>query len=161
MTRHPNRCRRGAAAAEFAVLLPFVAFLAAIAVDWARLLYYTITLDNIARGGALTACDKEAWLKSPVNAGQTPYPATFPGTTAQQAVLTSAALAEAPNLDCTPAVTAASVADGGDGYPAVVVTATMPFTTFTDYTYGRLFGVEHTRALTRRVQMRIAPEATR
>ena len=159
MTRHPNRCRRGAAAVEAAILLPFVVFLAAIAVDWARLLYYTITLDNVARGGALAACDKEAWLKSPQNPTQTAYPAAFPGTAAQQAVLTNAALAEAPNLDRTPTVTAASLADGGDGSPAVVVTATLPFTTFTNYTYGKLFGVEHTRTLTRRVQMRIAPEA--
>src|SRR5262249_38652771 len=49
--------RRGAAAVELAVLLPFLAFLFVIAVDWSRIFYYSMTVTNCARNGALWAGD--------------------------------------------------------------------------------------------------------
>ena len=45
--------RRAGAAAEFAVLLPFLIFLAVIGTDWARLFYYTISIESCARTGVL------------------------------------------------------------------------------------------------------------
>jgi hypothetical protein len=57
--------RPGAAAVEFAVLLPFLAFLFIIAIDWARVFYYSVTCLNCARNGALWASDPVAQQNSP------------------------------------------------------------------------------------------------
>ena len=84
--RKPSR-RPGAAAVELAVLLPFLLFVCVIATDWARLLYYTITVEACARNGALYAAD-------PVAAATSPYSS-----------VTVAAMAEAPNLGVTATVT--------------------------------------------------------
>jgi Flp pilus assembly protein TadG len=55
--RHPNRRarRRGAVAVEFAVLLPFLCFMFVTAVDFARVFYLAITVQNCARNGAYYA----------------------------------------------------------------------------------------------------------
>jgi Flp pilus assembly protein TadG len=136
--RQRNRGARPAAAAvEFAVLLPFLLYIAAISTDWARLLYYTLTLDACARNGALYASDVEA-------AGQSPY-----------ASVEAAALAEAPNLSPTPTVTSATTTDAA-GNPAVAVTVTVDFTTLTNFP-----GVPHSQTLSRSVQMRVAPLSTK
>jgi Flp pilus assembly protein TadG len=136
--RQRNRGARPAAAAvEFAVLLPFLLYIAAISTDWARLLYYTLTLDACARNGALYASDVEA-------AGQSPY-----------ASASDAALAEAPNLSPTPTVTSATTTDAA-GNPAVVVTVSVDFTTLTNFP-----GVPHSQTLSRSVQMRVAPLSTK
>lgn len=50
--RHP---RAGIAALEFAIVLPFMAFLCVMIVDWARIFYYALTLENCARNGAYYA----------------------------------------------------------------------------------------------------------
>src|SRR5881396_1398816 len=53
-----KRCgakRRGAAAAELAVLLPFLAFLFAVTVDFCRLYYQTQTVVGCAEAGACYA----------------------------------------------------------------------------------------------------------
>ena len=57
MLRRPadHRPRRAAAALELAVLLPFLIFLFAVAVDFCRVFYYTQTLQNAAYTGALYA----------------------------------------------------------------------------------------------------------
>jgi Flp pilus assembly protein TadG len=47
--------RRGAAAVELALLLPLLCFLFVIAVDFARVFYFTITVENCARCGAIYA----------------------------------------------------------------------------------------------------------
>ena len=130
-TRKPNP-RPAAAAVELAVLLPFLLFVGVIATDWARLLYYTITLEACARNGAIYASDAEAAAKSPY------------------ANLTAAALAEAPKLDATPTVTSTPTTDS-TGSAAVVVTVTVPFKTITNFP-----GVPSSQTLTRRVQMRMA-----
>src|SRR5262245_53517174 len=51
----PRCCRRGAAAVEFAVLLPFMTFVFVLGVDWCRIWYTAHTLDDCARSGALAA----------------------------------------------------------------------------------------------------------
>src|SRR5438477_7483392 len=90
--------RRGVAAVELAVLLPFLAFLFVIAVDWSRIFYYSLTVSNCARNGALYAAD--------------PYSTTI----RPYSSIDAAALADAPNLSPTPTVTSASGADGYGTY---------------------------------------------
>jgi Flp pilus assembly protein TadG len=47
--------RRGVAAAEMAIVLPFLSFILVVAVDYCRIFYYTQTLHNCAYVGALYA----------------------------------------------------------------------------------------------------------
>src|SRR4051794_11952174 len=60
-----RRARFGAAAVELAVLLPFLAFLFVIAVDWSRIFYYSVIVTNAARNGALYASDPTTQSESP------------------------------------------------------------------------------------------------
>jgi len=55
LRRSDRRARRGAVAVEFAVLLPFLCFLFVTAVDFARVFYLAITVQNCARNGAYYA----------------------------------------------------------------------------------------------------------
>ena len=134
--RKPNP-RPAAAAVELAVLLPFLMFVGVIATDWARLMYYTITIEACARNGAIYASDQDAAAKSPY------------------ANVTAAALAEAPNLDATPTVTSTATTDAV-GNPAVVVKVEMPFKTITNFP-----GVPSSQTLSRSVQMRMGVLATK
>ena len=129
--------RCGAATAELAVLLPFLAFLCVLAVDWARLFHYTLTLNACARNGALYASD-------PVIAKQSPYLTLF-----------DAAMGEAPSLTGAATVSSSSITDSA-GNAAVVVTVSMPFNTITDFP-----GVPSSQTLSRSVQMRVAPLTTK
>ena len=47
--------RRGATAVELALVLPFLMFLFVVAIDYARVFYYGIMLENCARNGAYFA----------------------------------------------------------------------------------------------------------
>src|SRR4051812_16370068 len=66
-SRHrPRRATRpGAAALELALLLPFLAFLFVIAIDWSRVFYYSLVVDNCARNGAVYSSDPYALVVSP------------------------------------------------------------------------------------------------
>jgi hypothetical protein len=128
-----HRVRRAAAAAELAVLLPFLAFLFVIAVDWSRIFYYSVTLDNCARNGAIYACDPYASTKSPY------------------ATMTSAALADAPNLNPAPTVTSSSGVDA-NGYNYVDCTVSWTFQTLTSFP-----GVPQSTNLARTVRVYKAP----
>jgi Flp pilus assembly protein TadG len=120
------------AAVELACLLPFLAFLFVIAVDWARVFYYTLTVTNCARNGALYASD-------PVTQANSPY-----------ASISDAALADAANLSPAPTVTSAAGSSDGSAY--VEVTVTFPFATVTNFP-----GVPSNTSITRTVRMNIAP----
>src|SRR4051812_48497775 len=109
--------RPGAAAAELACLLPFLMFLAVAVTDWARVMYYTITLENATRAGALYASD-------PYNQTKSPYYDAVLLTGTQ-----NAARGEAPNLDQTITVSEVRYATDDANNSAVVVTATVPFST--------------------------------
>src|SRR5262245_16916603 len=61
-----RRSRRGVASVELAVLVPFLAFLFVIALDFGRIFYFSVTVENCARSGALYGSD-------PVAAAQSPY----------------------------------------------------------------------------------------
>ena len=124
--------RRGAAAVEFAILLPILAFLFVIAVDYGRIFYYSVTLQNAARSGALYGCTDSTHA-------------------ADQTGIQTAALKDATNLSPTPTV-ASTTGNDADGNPTVTVTVTWTFQTVVNYP-----GVSRTVALNRTASMRVLP----
>lgn len=124
--------RRGLAAVELAVLLPFLMFVFVIAVDWARIAYYSQTLANCARQGAIYGSD-------PISAPEYPY-----------ASVQQAALADAVNLSPPPTVTVTNGTDGR-GNPTVTVTVTWQFATLSNYP-----GIASPVNLSRSATMRVA-----
>jgi Flp pilus assembly protein TadG len=128
LSHRARQPRRGAAAVELAVVLPVLAFLFVLGVDFARIFYYSLTLNNCARNGALFACE-------PVINPQNPYTST-----------TQAALADATNLQPTPTVSSTSSGD------YVEVTVSYQF-----HTISRFPGVPDTWDLARKVRMKKLP----
>ena len=139
-SRGQAKKRTGAAAVELAVVAPFVAFLMVITIDFARLFYYSLTLENGARSGAYYASN---------------YPGLYSFTSAQQA-----ASADFQNLNPAPTIDIAysssvngpfsSAAPIPNGY--VQVTATWVFSTITNYP-----GVPSSYTIQRQCQMKVAP----
>ncbi|MBY0527068.1 MAG: pilus assembly protein [Gemmataceae bacterium] len=127
--------RRGAASVELAVLMPLLMFLFVVAVDFAQVFYYSLSVNNCARNGAL-------WASDTVAQGTSPY------TSVQQA-----ALADAANLRPAPAVSSATGTDAS-GAAYVEVTVTYTFRTITNYP-----AVPSPVNVTRTVRMRKAPTA--
>lgn len=137
MTNRTSRRHKGVAAVELAVLLPLLAFLFLIAVDYARIFYYALTIDNCARNGALCASNA-------IN-----YPIPYSS-------IAQAAVADGANLNpplATSAVTVANSTDA-DGNPSVTVTIKYTFQSITNYP-----GLPNTVNLTRSVEMRVAPQS--
>ena len=129
--RKPARpFRRGTATVELAVLTPFIAFLFVIAVDYARIFYFSQVIENCARQGALYASDPKA-------------PAYNLYTNVQ-----NAALADASDLSPQPTVSSTTGTDSaGNAY--VSVTVTWNFQTITSFP-----GVPNNVSLSRTIQMR-------
>lgn len=127
---HLCRARKGSAALELAILLPWLLILFMIVVDFTRIFYFTQTIENCARAGALYASDASTQSQSPY------------------ANVTQAALADATNLSPQPTVSSSSGTDGaGNDYVRVTVTWTFNM-------IMRVPGFAPTRTLTRMVQMR-------
>jgi len=124
--------RRGAAVVELAVLLPLLVFLFVITVDFARIYYFSVTLQNCARAGALYASD--------------PYVADESAFASTQA----AALSDAKNLTPQPTVTSANGVDSS-GRPYVEVTAAYTFQSIASFP-----GVPTQVNLSRKVRMNVA-----
>ena len=135
IVRRPRKSRSGAATVELAVLLPFLLYLTVVAVDWARLLYYTISIENCARAGAFYASDSIAQ-------GESPYTS-----------VAAAARAEAPGLDPVPDVTSVMTSNSGGIWYTVTVSATYK-------TISNFPGVPQDQQLSRIVTMRKAPTST-
>jgi Flp pilus assembly protein TadG len=128
--RCPERAHRGAAAVELALLLPLLAFLFVVGVDFARVFYYSLTMTNCARNGAMWACDPTGSLNSPYK------------------TVAEAALADAGNISPSPTVTSQTFSDWKGTY--VEVSVKWQFKTITNYP-----GVPSTLDLTRTVRMRM------
>jgi hypothetical protein len=108
-----------------------------VAVDWSRVFYAAVVVDNCARNGAIYASDPYA----PV---QSPYPS-----------LTAAALADASNLNPQPTVTwATGVDDNGRAYTDCTVT-------YNFQTLTNLPGVPKSTVITRTVRGYTAPQFPR
>jgi Flp pilus assembly protein TadG len=131
MRTHVRRRRRGIATVEFAVLLPLLAFLFVIGLDFARLFYHYTTVTNCARNGAIYASGD---------------PTKSVDTTGIQA----AALADASDLAPAPTVSSKTASDA-TGNPVVRVTVNWTFHTVTSFP-----GVPSTVNLSRTVEMRVA-----
>ncbi len=132
--------RHGAAAVELAVLLPILMFLFLIAVDWSRVFYYSMTLDNCARNGALFACNS---FNDP----------DWQGTSSQIASIQTAAAAGGTNLNPPVAASNVTVSNttDADSHTVVIVTVTYTFKTVANYP-----GIPNP-TLVKTAQMRIAP----
>jgi Flp pilus assembly protein TadG len=120
------------AAVEFALLLPFICFAFVAAVDFARVVYYSIAVNNCARNGAL-------------------YGSADQSQAVNSAGITAATQQDAINLD-TNNMTISSSTDSGTSPTWVQVTVTYPFTTITKYP-----GIPSQLNLSRTVQMSVVP----
>ena len=130
--RRPRR-RRGAAAVELAVVLPFLAFLFLVATDYCRAIYFSQQVTTCARNAALYLSDPD----SPV---QSHYPS-----------LDAAARGDADPVTASQlTVTSTSGADAVGAYYRVTVS--YPFTTISSYP-----GIPKTTTITRTALMRPAP----
>ena len=136
--RPTRTARRGAAAVELAVVLPFLIFMVGVGVDFARVFYSSQTLANCARNGALYECD--AYFRN-----ESPY-----------TNVTDAALADAPNLmadpNNKPTVTTATGLDAsGSEYAEVTVR-------YKFRTVARFIGIPNEVELSRTVRMPRTPQ---
>jgi hypothetical protein len=104
----------------------------AIGVDFARVFYFSQIVTNCARNGAV-------------------YGAFDSVKAVDQSGIQSAALADAGNLSPQPTVSSQVINDS-DANQAVVVTVTRQFSSV-----SRFPGIPSQVALTRKVQMRVAP----
>ena len=125
-----RRRRRGHAAAELALLLPFLCFICLVAVDYARMVNSLVTITNCARNGALFLSNSASYSTYYTD-------------------VTHAAQADANGLSPTPSVTSANYTDTY-GNPCVTVTVSYTFTTLVNYP-----GIPSTTTLSRSVSMPI------
>jgi Flp pilus assembly protein TadG len=113
-------------------LFPFLCFAFVIALDFARVVYYSVAVTNCARSGALYG-----------SADQT--------HSLDKTGIKSAAQAEAPNLT-TNSIKVDSSTDSSTSPKYVTVTVTYPFDTIVTYP-----GVPSQMTLSRTVKMEVVP----
>lgn len=129
---HKQLLRRGSAVVELAILLPLLALLFVIGIDFARVYYHQVTVTNAARSGAIFGSRDEV-------------------RAADVTGIANAALDDAKNLTPAPTVTSARTLDAL-GYSCLNVTVTWKFNLVSGFP-----GVPSTVDVTKTVQMRIAP----
>ena len=132
VARKRSVLREGVIAVELAVLLPFLMFVAAIGVDFARIFSRTVILETASRNGAIYASYE---------------PAKSTDTAGIQAVV----LKDCTDISPTPTVTS-STYTGTDGFSYVKVTVKYTFTTVMKFP-----GVPNSKVLSRTTDMRICP----
>jgi Flp pilus assembly protein TadG len=125
-------CRPGAAATECALLLPILCFFFVVAVDYGRVFYYTVTVTNCARSGAL-------------------YGSQNPTTANDTTGITAEAKRDAPNLTSS-LINVTSVTNSATNPTYVDVTVTYPFTTITNFP-----GVTRTTTISRTIRATVTP----
>ena len=124
--------RRGVAALELALLLPLLCFLFVIAVDFARVFYFDLTVTNCARNGAI-------------------YGSQDPASSLDTAGIQTAAQRDAGNLNLSQlGVTSSTNLSASP--TTVSVTVTYPFATITSFP-----GVPANLTLSRTVRMSVVP----
>jgi hypothetical protein len=145
--------RKGAQVAELAILLPFLTFMFVIGIDWARIFYYSITVANCARNGAMYMAQQQS-------ATRITAPFTDSGLVNlyrnSASPVTDAATADAPNLSPTPTVTTNTGSDAYGNY--VEVTVSYTFQTVTNFSLP-FFSVPSSTNLTRTCRMYV-PQRT-
>ena len=144
--------RNGAQVVELALLLPLLAFLFVIVIDWARIFYYSITVNNCARNGAMyMACQQSAKTTT------SPYTDSGLVNLYVNSVnpVTDAATADAPNLSPIPTVNSST---GSDTYGSYVeVTVSYTFQTVTGFAV-EFFSVPSSTYVTSTCRMYVPPE---
>jgi Flp pilus assembly protein TadG len=95
--------RRGAAAVELATLLPLILFLSMASIDFARVAYALITLQNCARNGALYEFYQAAAI--PLPSGWTSLSAAVSADAGNLSLNTPTAATPSPALDSNNYVT--------------------------------------------------------
>jgi Flp pilus assembly protein TadG len=149
----PRAERRAVAAVELALLLPFLAFMFIIVVDWARIFYYSIAVTNCARNGAMYKARQQS-------ATTTDGTYTDDGLinlylNASPDPVTAAALADASDLSPTPTVSSTT---GSDTYGSYVeVTVSYPFQTVANFAFLN-FLVPSSTNVTSTCRMYVPPE---
>jgi hypothetical protein len=143
--------RRATATAELALLLPFLMSLFLFAADFARIFYYTITLENAIQNAALfgSQCFDN---QNQQFIGNQQYWQGPSGQVATQAKAMSEF--DATNLNPALADSNISITTGtdADGNSVNIVTVTYTFSTLVPYP-----GVPSQITITRTAQVRIAP----
>lgn len=117
---------------ELALLLPLLCLLFVLAIDFARIFYFTMVVTNCARSGAI-------------------YGYQDPTKANDQAGIQAAAARDAANLDSTQ-LTVTSSTDSATAPTYVIVTVTYPFSTITNYP-----GITRTTTLSRTIRMTVTP----
>lgn len=146
MRRVTNRKRWGAATAELAILLPFLALMSVIAVDWARIMYFTMGVNTSARAGALWASDAQTQMKSP------------PGTT-----VADIAKAASPDISSNIKNITSTQSTDASGASMVEITVTLDFKTIANFDLRPMIPmyVPQTQTITRKVKMMVSPQNTK
>jgi hypothetical protein len=148
--RHAT-ARPGAAAAELALLLPFLVSLGLFATDFARALYYTITIENAVNNGALFGGQvfdnqNQQWIGN-----QQYWQGPNGQLVSQEKVAT-----ELDGSSLNPALADSNVtvtsSNDADGNPVNIVTITYTFSTIVPYP-----GIPSPVQIVRTAQVRVAP----
>ena len=143
--------RRGTAVVEFAALLPLLAYLFVMTVDYARVLYYTITIESSLQNGALFGSQvfdnqNQQWI------GNNQY---WQGPNGQLVSLEDAAT-ELDGTNLAPALADSNltVTSGTDkdGQPVNIVTVSYTFNTIAVYP-----GIPSQVTISRTAELRVAP----
>jgi Flp pilus assembly protein TadG len=147
-----SRRRLGAATVEFALLVPFLCFIFVATVDFARIIYYTVTLDNCAHNGGVYGSQtydnaNQQWIGAQAQYWEGPN---------GKIVSTEQAAADVDGANLTPAMASSNVAiaSGTDpvGNATNIVTITYTFNTIVGFP-----GIPSTVTITRVVTARVAP----
>ena len=126
--------RSAGATVELALALPFLVFLFLITIDYGRIFYYSLIIENCARNGALFST----------------HPFLSPYSD-----LNSAVLADAGDLSPAPTYTLATGNDANDSNnPYAEVTVSWTFNTVTQFPF---WSFPNSVDLQRTVRMRTAP----
>jgi Flp pilus assembly protein TadG len=138
-----RRARRAVAAVEFALLLPFLCFAFLATVDFCRVFYYSVTVSNCARNGAL------------MGSRYASTPTDFLQYTSIQGAAQAAARADASNLN-PQLLNVTSSTDSTSNPTRVDVTVSYPFTMITQYP-----GIPRQTNLSRTVRISVLPPTPR
>jgi Flp pilus assembly protein TadG len=130
--RNDAAARFGSATVELAILLPFLCFAFILAIDYGRVFYYSLTVENCARSGAS-------------------YGSQDTTSALDQSGIQAVAQRDASNLDLTNLKVTSST-DNSANPTTVTVTASYTFTTVTRYP-----GIPSQTTLSRTVQMNVVP----
>jgi len=125
--------RRGAASVELAVLAPFLCFAFVLAVDYGRIFYFSLTVHNCARNGAVYGSQDAAHAQDTDN-------------------ISRVAMLDFPSYLQDPSLNVSSTTDSTTAPTWVEVTVAYNFTTITKYP-----GVPNTTTLSRTVRTEVVP----